>query len=1665
MANLPFKTNDNNALDSKYKDWSLPDLNQIQSESSTEDSKFTDWQLPSNIIQEGEEPSNIRKFQYGWAKEDMVLGDVWDLGKAWVGSWDDDTFEESRQQVLEEKRKALFEDYPEFEDGRYDSDKAVMAGSLSTMIADPVYILMPWARAAQAGKFLGKGGMYLAGLGAGVGTGDSIIRQAADTGEIDWTQVGYTAGAGAALSPVAMVAQKGLGAVANKMFPNLFKSTREKNAIQEIMEKKFIEKNSLLNKEQLNKVVGISDEKLTKQLFTEVSDTTNYFQNFIKPVIAFKNQLNDVTDIATLLKSKKLLIKNLEKILAKQKKGVFLTKGTGPKKDWTFSIYSPLKSLKGKSLKNATIKEIKDNYKAFEKEMLTKSNKAREMAVKSHTDYTEHLAKRLYQEMGYGEKLIKAIVSAGIRPVIGAGAGGAFGTLGGANDDTLEGMMWGGAVLGGFHKITMRGGIKGVPVAIQNKMGEGVKQNFVQLLDRYLRINLATTTATRLSQRNTVMDGFSVEMFPRFTDSIRTNIWGKPSADFLGRPLKSKASESIGLLNRGDSIEGRAIDQVKKWFYLISNNETGGILKGANRSTQDEAIKIVRGFEGETSKEAQSLANRIITYLTDFKKYYNDVGIVSGQDLAYYFPRKLNFALIESSVANKKEFLKGVAKAYMNIGEAKNMKSAMVKAENYYKNSKKLFTDEIISEKQLNLLGKGRIKSKLNKDGTIKDEGADILLPISNHIKHQRTLQGTYAKVESQFDKYLINDVPTVLSDLVQSSVKSVEFARSFGADGRLLRGFTDKLKALYKGAGYTDSKHYQGHYNFSHKGDVDHMRDSINGYFGMYGKRGTETTRGIAAVLSTLANFNLMERVTIANIGDLSQGFQNSRHFSSVWKAIPGFFGRGIAKQADDIHGGIAAKAINEAYHTDVATKIGGVTDKRGFIKSLLEGNILNAARVANQGFFKVVGLNALTKASRRYTYNVAAIDIHMTSKELAKTAVKKGIKDLNKLNDRASLEHIQHLTKTGVLKLTKDGKRILNSKDILRYGAFKNLKNAEQDVIGRVLINRAGNIGANRDAIIPQVGNRLLFTQSRNPLLRLVGQYSSWAMAKSAQTNAMIQRIESGEGRTLVGMLGALVMFGGIKDLRNFATHGEFTTKRALEKGDENFWLANALQFSGNLGWLPTTGANTIMYRKNSTPVEFFPGIQMFNDYVDMLMAGSKTVFSKTTGDLDLKAYDEFIRGLYETGPLPIVRGILDRIGLDGWVYRKDINYADEINKEKLKSKKKFVFSRGGLTEKSRQLFSTGDVVKETSFNDAFAQARNEKKELFDFNDKTFTTKKDTETDQQYKNFLGVTKLSNEVILQDKIEEPADKKSLQEVLIGTESSGDYRVVNTEGYMGAYQFGEARLEDYKNATGEDFDRETFLGDNKLQDKIYEWHINDIKNFIKQNKLDKYIGTEIKNVPVTLNGLLAVAHLGGREGMKQFVLTSGEYNKEDKYGTTLLDYLKRFNLNKGGAVVRQLLNGGGSTYRRNARESYIASSNKPTTTSSNTGSSIGPAGMGGGSFKPDDKPENYGTATQNASETFSKNETVVSEETNLMDLLKTDEEVSDVVKKSRDKDNSIFKPIQLGKNVKINPLDTSIEWQTQYGDFGVDVDPLKSAVTATYGFEFKKGGLMDRKRS
>lgn len=131
-----------------------------------------------------------------------------------------------------------------------------------------------------------------------------------------------------------------------------------------------------------------------------------------------------------------------------------------------------------------------------------------------------------------------------------------------------------------------------------------------------------------------------------------------------------------------------------------------------------------------------------------------------------------------------------------------------------------------------------------------------------------------------------------------------------------------------------------------------------------------------------------------------------------------------------------------------------------------------------------------------------------------------------------------------------------------------------------------------------------------------------------------------------------------------------------------------------------------------------------------------------------------------------------------------------------------------------------------------------------------------------------------------------------------GSESSGDYSINNDIGagrrVLGGYQFSPARLDQYKAATGEDFTEKEFLGDEDLQNRVMDWHEQDLLDFVMKDGLDAYIGQNIAGAEITPSGLVAGGHLGGRSGLKQFLLTGGEYNPADKYGTRISDYVAKF---------------------------------------------------------------------------------------------------------------------------------------------------------------------------
>lgn len=126
------------------------------------------------------------------------------------------------------------------------------------------------------------------------------------------------------------------------------------------------------------------------------------------------------------------------------------------------------------------------------------------------------------------------------------------------------------------------------------------------------------------------------------------------------------------------------------------------------------------------------------------------------------------------------------------------------------------------------------------------------------------------------------------------------------------------------------------------------------------------------------------------------------------------------------------------------------------------------------------------------------------------------------------------------------------------------------------------------------------------------------------------------------------------------------------------------------------------------------------------------------------------------------------------------------------------------------------------------------------------------------------------------------------KEALAFKESTGNYFVTNTLGYLGKYQFGVGTLQlvGVYNAT-------SFLKDPILQERAFETNIARNK-WILRRDIKRFVGTHIKGVEVTESGMLAAAHLAGPGNVKKYLRSYGKLNKTDAYGTSITHYLKAF---------------------------------------------------------------------------------------------------------------------------------------------------------------------------
>ena len=55
-----------------------------------------------------------------------------------------------------------------------------------------------------------------------------------------------------------------------------------------------------------------------------------------------------------------------------------------------------------------------------------------------------------------------------------------------------------------------------------------------------------------------------------------------------------------------------------------------------------------------------------------------------------------------------------------------------------------------------------------------------------------------------------------------------------------------------------------------------------------------------------------------------------------------------------------------------------------------------------------------------------------------------------------------------------------------------------------------------------------------------------------------------------------------------------------------------------------------------------------------------------------------------------------------------------------------------------------------------------------------------------------------------------------------------------------------------------------------------------------------FIGDTINNVVITKSGMIAASHLGGAGSLIKFLQSEGKINKQDVLGTSIGDYLSKF---------------------------------------------------------------------------------------------------------------------------------------------------------------------------
>ena len=767
--------------------------------------------------------SNFDKLEYGFDKSTNVIGNIFRIGKAKAQDWmdEDKTFKDYILQNEQERKQKLEEEHWKIIGTEEEESGLVTVGEVLSMLTDPYYI---------AGYTIGSPALVnpvtSAALNGFLIGGDTAIDSLAKTGEIDWGSTAVSTGVGAAIGTVLPVG----GKIIKKFLPNSTKA--QVDQIANWLDNKIAKKNNITTSE-LKKIQQVSNAKSVQQANNEI---VRWNTNFVAPIA---RETSILKSAEKKIFQETRLLTELRKIKgkAKAKPGV---PGMLPQKSFSKQIVE----------NRQKIIDLRKQFEVTKKKLIdkqqTKLQKWSELVANRDTKILEELRKSETTV----DWAVRSLLSATVKPLVGAGAGTTFGILFG--DDETDLMYWAaaGAAAGYMQKNIQK----------SVRFGKQEKGKILGLIDREM-------VALNMQKVRSMLSA---------TSATKLNSYGGPT-EKISRLLVRDVDSSV----QEKSVIAIA-EQMDRYFF----RKAAELTKKYTPEEQLEAVSIVRGKDitEVTSQNAKELATGITNYLDEFKTLYQSAGFFPKREIENYFPRVLDWGKINKDPKKFKEVLiniyksldvKGTIPSGRNAGKDK----AVVAAENYiagHKSSGDSVFNRMIMEDIFGKGAKGRATKVSAQDNVF------VKTPVSEHITQERTLNGPYKLVEKVLEDngYLVNDAAYILSNLVNKSTKSIAFARQFGTNGELLKPFFTQIRDKYLQSGLSEEAARKASIKESNL-----VIDTIDAYFDRYGQHLGGAAQASASILATLSNLNMLGRVTISSLGDLVQPFQNSANFASVIK------------------------------------------------------------------------------------------------------------------------------------------------------------------------------------------------------------------------------------------------------------------------------------------------------------------------------------------------------------------------------------------------------------------------------------------------------------------------------------------------------------------------------------------------------------------------------------------------------------------------------------------------------------------------------------------------------------------------------------------------------------------------------------------------------------